>query len=88
MWIPGIELRLLGAHDKCLYLLSHLTALPFSYFSSIEIILFHTLYTDYGFPSSNSSQILSTSPSIQIHTLSFFCSLTEKQEPQNNNKIK
>lgn len=79
MWTPGIELRLLGVHDKCLYLLSHLTALPFSHSSSVEIILFHTLHTDDGSPSPNSSQVLSTSPSIQIHTLSSFCSLAEKQ---------
>lgn len=38
------------------------------FFSFIKIEFFHTMYSDHGFPSPNSSQVLSTFAPIQIHS--------------------
>lgn len=51
-------------------------------FFFIENVFFHTIFFDYGFLLSsfpNFSQILTTSPHAQIHTLSFSFSLGNKQ---------
>lgn len=48
----------------------------------IENVIFHTIYSGHGFPTSNSSQIL---PAAQLHA--FFISLENSQtNPKKNNK--
>lgn len=54
----------------------------FSFFSFLEIDIFHTIYSDYSFPSCF-SQIIPLSPPRQIHTLTFWLSLECKQESRN-----
>lgn len=79
-----------GDEPKALYTLQVLYQLSFIpnlllFLKKFKVYFFHTIYSDCDCPSPNSSQILPSSPPIQIYSLFL---LENKQASKTNNNIK